>query len=157
MSSSASTELVNQHSVRLYELTPDTTYHYRVISSTDTNGPYYYSGDYTFVTRFTKSGDEIVDKSTAVNCPNPCKTRTDFCYYLNDTVDKTTISIYTLSGRKVTEFESSYLNKGWNKYNWDLKDDSGNELSNGLYIYQIKIRKGNIEEKVKKANLMIVK
>jgi hypothetical protein len=147
-------ELLKEHYVKLYELTPDTTYHYRVVSSSIAGGRKYYSGDYTLLT--TISRDTFLDRSKISASPNPCKRRTNFIYFLNRAVDEVYINIYSLSGVKVAELESNLLDKGWNKFFWDLKDSSGNRIPNGLYVYQIKVRKGKIEEKIKKMDLMVI-
>jgi len=94
-----------------------------------------------------------------MNEPNPCSDRTDFHYFLYQPVDSVFIDIFTISGRKVAVLQSppTSLAAGWNKVSWNLIDKSGDALGNGLYIYQMRIGKGNTEVKVKKAQLMVIK
>lgn len=153
-SSSLIQGLVYEHYMKLYSLTPGTTYHYRVISSTSTDATSFYSTDYEFV---ELKKQRLFDKIAAHCYPNACSVGTYFFYDLFEPVDSVTISVYSLSGEKVAELASKSLAKGANKFFWDLKDDSGNMLPLNLYSYVIKVKKGLIEEKVRKMGLSIIK
>jgi len=72
------------------------------------------------------------------NYPNPFYLTTTIYYYLTQSSD-VTINIYNVQGQLV----KSLLNKqsrvaGFNRINWDGKNDNGKIVSSGVYFYQIK-------------------
>ena len=80
----------------------------------------------------------------ALNYPNPVKGNwTKFRFYLTDKAD-IKILIYTIKGRLVKKIELSGY-PGFNEIMWDLRDDFGDIVSNGVYLYEIKAKgKGQI-------------
>jgi flagellar hook assembly protein FlgD len=114
------------------------------------------SAQHEFMTRQPGTGGTIINNERTFNTPNPCKTRTSFQYTLNRPVDSVTITVYTLNGSKVVELRGTELYAGTNMLPWDLRDSSGNRIANGLYIYQVKVKAGFVEESVKKTNLIVV-
>lgn len=87
--------------------------------------------------------------------PNPMSDRTVFAFQLNapstGQIDRLRISIYTLSGRPVRMIDvlgddaSSAvggLRIGWNKIEWDGRDQDGNRLANGVYLYKVDFSAG---------------
>jgi len=148
--------LVTVHVVRLYALSPNTRYTFFVKSSTGAGAPEVLSAQHEFMTRQPGTGGAIINNERTFNTPNPCKTRTSFQYTLNRPVDSVTITVYTLNGSKVVELRGTELYAGTNMLPWDLRDSSGNRIANGLYIYQVKVKAGFVEESVKKTNLIVV-
>ncbi len=63
-----------------------------------------------------------------------------FLVNLNQSV-KVNVTVFTVTGENVyeTSFEG---NGGWNSLSWDLKNQSGNQLASGLYIYEIEASDG---------------
>jgi flagellar hook assembly protein FlgD len=78
-------------------------------------------------------------------------------YYCYQPVKRVTIDILSLSGKLVASLESpsSSRDEGWNKVRWDVTDNQGKPLKNGLYIYKIKFQTANNEAEVKGFNLMV--
>ena len=83
------------------------------------------------------------------NYPNPAKENTRFVYWVTKSADEAKIEVYTTSGRKIFE-KTLPTDAGRNEYNWDLKDDYGRILGNGVYVYKFTLRKGNLVKVVKK-------
>ena len=52
------------------------------------------------------------------------------------------IRVFTLAGRKVWETVSADGFAGYNSFDWDGRDQEGDELSNGVYLYKITARAG---------------
>ena len=81
-----------------------------------------------------------------------------FSYYCYQPVKQVTIDVLTLSGKLVARMESpsSSRGEGWNKVRWDVTDNHGKPLINGLYLYKMRFQTAdnNVEE-VKGSNLMI--
>lgn len=90
---------------------------------------------------------EVVNKATiteVMNYPNPFSTSTKFVFTLTGSEVPTTfkIQIMTISGKVVKEIfqdELGPLHVGRNitQYAWDGKDEFGDQLANGVYLYRV--------------------
>ena len=89
-----------------------------------------------------------------VSSANPFSTKTHFVFTLTGSVvpDYFKIQIMTITGKVVREidlFELGPINIGRNitQYAWDGKDQFGDQLANGVYLYRVvtKINGENIE------------
>ena len=70
--------------------------------------------------------------------PNPFSSLTNVKYELNST-GQVTITIYNILGRKIRTLVNTYQPKGGYNTTWNGKDDFGNSISNGIYLYSVKI------------------
>jgi hypothetical protein len=90
---------------------------------------------------------EVVNKPTitnVLNYPNPFSTSTRFVFTLTGSKvpDYFKIQILTITGkvvREITRQELGNLHIGRNitEYAWDGKDEYGDQLANGLYLYRV--------------------
>lgn len=73
------------------------------------------------------------------NYPNPFEKDTYFTFKLTQIPDEIKIKVFTIAGRLVKEIRVSKdnLNFDLNKIFWDGKDNDGDLLANGVYIYKI--------------------
>ncbi|MCH2021491.1 MAG: C25 family cysteine peptidase [Saprospiraceae bacterium] len=116
-------------------------------------------GIYTlFVSAADKSGNnsgqmsysvdfEVINKpsiSHLVNYPNPFSTSTQFVFTLTgrELPNYMKIQILTITGkvvREITQEELGTLRIGINRteYAWDGKDEYGDQLANGVYLYRV--------------------
>jgi hypothetical protein len=85
--------------------------------------------------------------------PNPMHNFTTFMFQLRgaDTsfIEDFRIRVYTVSGRPVREFdllddpnllEEGGLRIGWNRMTWDGRDEDGDLLATGVYLYKVFLR-----------------
>jgi hypothetical protein len=77
------------------------------------------------------------------NFPNPFKEKTQFTFKTSSYPSIAKISIFDLSGKRLKvignhECISSFCNIGW-----DGKNESGDKINNGTYIYHLEIKNGN--------------
>lgn len=70
------------------------------------------------------------------NYPNPFNPSTTIEYQLLQS-DRVRITIYDLRGRRVRQLVNDYQNAGHHRIQWDGKDQSGQIVANGTYIYQL--------------------
>lgn len=79
------------------------------------------------------------------NYPNPFTNGTHFTFVLTQIPEELNIKIYTIAGRLVKEIKvmQNNLSTNFNKIFWDGKDEDGDELANGVYIYKMTIKKGS--------------
>lgn len=78
------------------------------------------------------------------NYPNPFTTNTNFTFehtFAGSMID-IGIGVYTLSGKLVKNIEKTVMSHGFriNDIVWDGRDDYGERLAIGTYLYKIKIR-----------------
>lgn len=91
--------------------------------------------------------------SSLLPYPNPMHTFTRFAFELRGAdlgiIDDFRIRVFTLTGRLVREFDllrdpsgldSGGLRVGWNKLAWDGRDDDGDLLAPGVYLYKVNLR-----------------
>lgn len=90
---------------------------------------------------------EVINESTIthmMNYPNPFSTSTRFVFTLtgNKVPDDIIIQIMTVTGkvvREITEQELGPIRIGRNvtEYAWDGRDEFGDQLANGVYLYRV--------------------
>ena len=90
---------------------------------------------------------EVINKSTiteVLNYPNPFSTSTRFVFTLtgNEIPGYMKIQIMTVTGkiiREITQKELGNIHIGRNitDYAWDGKDEYGDQLGNGVYLYRV--------------------
>jgi len=75
--------------------------------------------------------------SNVFNYPNPFSKSTQFAFEVSQSAS-INIKVYTLTGQLVTEvgdlFESHY---GYSHIDWNGRDEFGDEIANGPYLYQL--------------------
>jgi len=90
--------------------------------------------------------DPIVE---VVNYPNPFDDYTEFTYTITCPVDEVTIKAYTARGRLVKKFENAPASVGYNRLPWDGRDEAGDQIANGTYIYSITAKGEGVNYTVK--------
>jgi len=87
-----------------------------------------------------------------VNFPNPFQNETNFTFQLlgTDAGTEIEIKIYTITGRLIRTLNNlSPPDNGFNyDYPWDGRDDDGDIVANGVYIYKLIIRNENEQKEV---------
>ena len=71
-----------------------------------------------------------------MNFPNPFSNQTKFTFEISNEAE-VHIDIYTLEGKKIKILNPIFCQAGFNKINWDGKDEFGNILANGVYLYKV--------------------
>ncbi|NOX38156.1 MAG: type IX secretion system sortase PorU [Calditrichaeota bacterium] len=100
--------------------------------------------------RTTRSTEMILDQ--VANYPNPFQEDTYFTFQFQSPNGsaEVTIKIYTITGRLIREI-TDVAYPGFNKIYWDGRDEVGDVLANGVYLYKIIVDDGdNRLEKIEK-------
>jgi hypothetical protein len=112
---------------------------------------------------------EVINRSTitgVLNYPNPFSTSTRFVFVLTGSELPTAfkIQILTVSGKVVREIMMNelgpiHIGRNITQYAWDGKDEFGDQLANGLYIYRViaTINGSEIEKRETAADKFFVK
>jgi hypothetical protein len=103
----------------------------------DASGNFFDSTSYR-VTFNVYTENNITD---VYNYPNPFSSNTYFTFILQgeDKPSEIEIKIFTIAGRLIRDIKlnSSELITNFNKIYWDGKDEDGDEIGNGVYIYKM--------------------
>lgn len=115
----------------------------------------------------TEASTEFVVSSSAglalervLNYPNPFTTSTQFMFEHNRPCTGMAIQvhIYTVSGKLVKTIDAYQICEGFRNtaVMWDGKDDFGDQLAKGVYVYRLKIRtaEGESAQKIEKLVLL---
>ncbi len=93
---------------------------------------------------------EVVTESSItqfVNYPNPFSTSTRFVFTLtgSEIPDQVQIQILTVTGKVIKEIDQHeigpiHIGNNISDYAWDGKDDFGDQLANGVYLYRVRVK-----------------
>ncbi|MES2799213.1 MAG: type IX secretion system sortase PorU [Bacteroidota bacterium] len=109
---------------------------------------------------FEVKAKEKLELAHVLNYPNPFTTATKFFFEHNQVCSQleTQVQIMTISGRLVKTINRMVNTQGFRSegIDWDGKDDFGDQLAKGVYIYRIsaKMPNGEIAEKIEKLVLL---
>lgn len=122
---------------------PDGTYSLKVQAADMSGNP---AGEEAYVVDF-----RVVNKNMVTNFypyPNPFSTQMRFVFTLtgNDIPDEVHIKIMTADGRVVKhvhqdELGPMHIGNNISQWSWDGTDQFGDRLANGVYFYQVTVRK----------------
>ncbi len=106
---------------------------------------------------FNVVDEEGLVLQNVVNYPNPFSDQTNFTFQLLGTSLDTEIKIkiYTITGRLIKTFD--YLAPpvdGFNYYPWDGRDDDGDIIANGVYLYKVIVK--NTDQQLEMIEKLVV-
>ncbi len=109
---------------------------------------------------FVVASDEELKLDHVLNYPNPFTTKTAFYFEHNapEMVMNILIHIYTISGKIIKTIETTQLTSG-NRSEpiyWDGRDDYGDKIGKGTYIYRLKVKTSNGKSAEKIEKLVIL-
>lgn len=111
-------------------------------------------------TEFVVANSAELALDHVLNYPNPFTTNTLFRFDHNkpgDVLD-VTIQIFSVSGRLVKTLQTQTVTSGstFTDLSWDGRDDFGNNIGRGVYLYRIKVKSsdGNSAEEMEKLVLL---
>jgi hypothetical protein len=98
-------------------------------------------------TNFVVIDDSDLEIRNPLTYPNPMVDECTFRFELSQDAD-VSIKIYTVAGRLIKTFDAMPARVGYNIFpmQWDGRDDAGDSVANGVYLYKI-IAKSNWDEK----------
>jgi hypothetical protein len=73
------------------------------------------------------------------NYPNPFGDQTSFVYSLSMEAQTVYIKIYTVSGRLIKTIDRAPGDRNYNVADWDGRDDDGDRVANGVYLYKVTV------------------
>ena len=107
-------------------------------------------------TEFIVAGSADLALKQVLNYPNPFTTSTKFYLEHNKCCSSLNLSIqiFTVSGKLIKTLNKSLFNEGFriDGIEWDGKDEFGDKLAKGVYLYKVKLisAEGDVAEKIEK-------
>lgn len=93
---------------------------------------------------FVVVNDEDVALRNVLNYPNPFSTNTEFHFDHNRAGDdiEVQVQVYTISGKLIKSIRQTVYQSGSHvsELRWDGRDDFGDKLAKGVYIYKLELR-----------------
>lgn len=91
-----------------------------------------------FETYFTVVESGSLSIKDVVNYPNPFSSNTTFTFQHNLAKQiNARIKIYTVSGRLIKQLENTNIIDKFVRIDWDGRDEDGNSIANGTYLYKL--------------------
>ncbi len=112
-------------------------------------------GNYTTLRRSFRVADESSSLEMVYNYPNPAADGTQFTFQLPEAAD-VTIKVFTVAGRLIKTIKAPGLGAGYRQVSWDCRDEAGDRLANGVYLYKVSMR-GESREESKYSKLVIMR
>ncbi len=114
----------------------------------------------TAETDFWVANDAQLEIKNVVNYPNPFTTQTTFLFEHNRIGHpmKVVIKIFTVSGKLVKSIESDFIAEKSliDHITWDGKDNKGERLARGVYLYQFNVSLPNTGETFSKFEKLVL-
>jgi len=102
-----------------------------------------------------------MDLNHVLNYPNPFTTHTEFFFEHNQpgTDLEVQIQIFTISGKLVKTINQSMTNCGFRTQGiaWDGRDDFGDQLARGTYVYRVSVNSANGDQAEKIEKLVLLR
>ncbi len=110
---------------------------------------------------FVVQESEELQLDHVLNYPNPFTTSTEFFFEHNQVCDQLQVQlqIMTISGRLVKTINTTVASEGFrsNAIHWDGRDDFGDQLAKGVYVYRLVVKTSDGKKAEKLEKLVILK
>lgn len=70
---------------------------------------------------------------------------------------KVILEIYTIDGNRIYRKSTNLTAGNYRIINWDMKNDEGNDVNNGVYLYVVKVKYSDGKEEIKKGLIAVVR
>ncbi|MEW5925522.1 MAG: type IX secretion system sortase PorU, partial [Candidatus Zixiibacteriota bacterium] len=92
-----------------------------------------------------------------LNYPNPMEERTTFSFSLTFPARKVSLEIFTLSGRKIMNYEENMVSADYHEfYTWNGHDADGDRVATGVYIYKVTAFSMNTDDVIESFGKVVV-
>lgn len=112
-------------------------------------------------TEFIVASSSVFALNHVLNYPNPFTTHTQFSFEYNKPCENldAQIQIYTISGKLIKTISRKIISAGTriDELTWDGRDDFGDKIGRGVYIYRVKLNNAEGESASKIEKLVILK
>ena len=119
-----------------------------------------YNNPTTTEIQFLVVGDETITLTHVLNYPNPFVNYTEFWFTHNRPFEPLTVQIqvFTVTGKIVWTKNQIITTEGFlsKEITWDGKDDFGNKIGKGVYIYKLTVKSSTSNKKAEKIEKLVI-
>lgn len=119
-----------------------------------------YNNPVTSEIQFIVAGDESLTLSHVLNYPNPFSTYTQFWFSHNRPYEPldVQVQVMTITGKVVWTKNQIITTEGFlsREITWDGKDDFGDRIGKGVYIYKLTVRSNLTNKKAEKYEKLVI-
>jgi hypothetical protein len=119
-----------------------------------------YNNATTTEIQFLVVGNETITLTNVLNYPNPCVNYTEFWFTHNKPNEplEVQVQVLTITGKVVWTKNQTISTSGFlsRDITWDTKDDFGNRIGKGVYVYKLTVKATLSNKKVEKIEKLVI-
>ncbi len=119
-----------------------------------------YNNPVTSEIQFTVVGDDSLTLSHVLNYPNPFSTYTQFWFSHNRPYEplEVQVQVMTITGKVVWTKNQTITTEGFlsREITWDGRDDFGDRIGKGVYIYKLTVKSNLTNKKAEKYEKLVI-
>jgi Peptidase family C25 len=119
-----------------------------------------YNNPITAEIQFVVMGNEIVTLTNVLNYPNPFVNYTQFWFSHNRPFEplEVQVQILTITGKLVKTINQTVVTDGFlsKEISWDGRDDFGDRIGKGVYIYKLTVKSNITNSKTEKIEKLVI-
>ena len=119
-----------------------------------------YNNSSTADLQFVVAGDDELELENVLNYPNPFVNYTEFWFNHNRPFEPldVQVQIFTVTGKVVKTINQSITTTGFlsRDITWDGRDDFGDRIGKGVYVYKITVKSTLTNKKVEKFEKLVI-
>ncbi|WP_031428016.1 type IX secretion system sortase PorU [Flavimarina sp. Hel_I_48] len=119
-----------------------------------------YNNSSTADLQFVVAGDDNIQLENVLNYPNPFVNYTEFWFNHNRPYEPldVQVQIFTISGKVVKTINRNVMTTGFlsREITWDGRDDFGDKIGKGVYVYKITVKSTLTNKKVEKFEKLVI-
>jgi hypothetical protein len=119
-----------------------------------------YNNPTTTEIQFIVVGNESIMLTNVLNYPNPCVNYTEFWFSHNKPNEplEVQVQVLTITGKVVWTKNQTITTSGFlsREISWDTRDDFGNKIGKGVYVYKLTVKATLSNKRVEKFEKLVI-
>jgi hypothetical protein len=119
-----------------------------------------YNNPTTTEIQFLVVGNETIKLTNVLNYPNPCVNYTEFWFSHNKPNEplEVQVQVLTITGKVVWTKNQTITTSGFlsREISWDTRDDFGNKIGKGVYVYKLTVKATLSNKRVEKFEKLVI-
>jgi hypothetical protein len=119
-----------------------------------------YNNPTTSEIQFLVVGNETMTLTNVLNYPNPCVNYTEFWFSHNKPNEplEVQVQVLTVTGKVVWTKNQTITTSGFlsREISWDTRDDFGNKIGKGVYVYKLTVKSTLSNKRVEKFEKLVI-
>ncbi len=119
-----------------------------------------YNNPTTIEIQFLVVGDDTITLTHVLNYPNPFVNYTEFWFTHNRPFEPldVQIQVFTITGKVVWTKNQIVTTEGFlsKEITWDGRDDFGNKIGKGVYMYKLTVKSNSSNKKAEKIEKLVI-